>query len=319
MKQILEASILIVFALLHTSDNAAGKFKSNRHVNDTENFATLSDEDEKKKSADTKGNFVFNDAAAKTATEANTKLRDELNWEFGGKPQHGWRLYTALVCQLVGAEGKHADVASRAFAERVARWQLENNLPTTGIIDQDTWYRVIAAWQAERLKEKVAATPDRLILVAAGEWYDPTRDAELRKVETKTYAAYRKMLTAAIADKSLQLVTTRTSDGKHELTFDEKRLKLISAFRSQEYQNQLRTRAGGNPSSAGLAKVSAHLTGHALDIYIAGDPVDTNNANRSLQVNTSVYLWLVKNARKYGFVPYFYEPWHWEFIGNAER
>lgn len=321
MKKVLELSVLLVFALLHTSDMAAGKFESSRRVESAviENSETISDEDEKRSSVKTKDGFVFGESEAKIAAEMNLKLRDDLNWEFGGKPQHGWRLYAPLVCQLVGAEGKSADAASRTFAEKIARWQFGVGLPKTGIIDQETWYRMIATWQERRLKEKFAATPDKLTLAAASEWYDPTREADLRKVEAKTYAAYRKMLAAALADKSLQLLTVRDREGKRELAFDEKRLKLISAFRSQEYQNQLRARAGGNPSSAGLAKVSAHLTGHALDIYIAGEPVDTNYANRALQVNSPVYLWLVKHARKFGFVPYFYEPWHWEYIGDGKE
>ena len=26
-------------------------------------------------------------------------------------------------------------------------------------------------------------------------------------------------------------------------------------------------------------------------------------------------MWLVQNADKFGFRPYFYEPWHWEYAG----
>jgi LAS superfamily LD-carboxypeptidase LdcB len=25
------------------------------------------------------------------------------------------------------------------------------------------------------------------------------------------------------------------------------------------------------------------------------------------------YRWLVRNAERFGFCPYFYEPWHWEY------
>jgi LAS superfamily LD-carboxypeptidase LdcB len=28
------------------------------------------------------------------------------------------------------------------------------------------------------------------------------------------------------------------------------------------------------------------------------------------------YRWLALNARNYGFVPYAFEPWHWEWIGD---
>jgi LAS superfamily LD-carboxypeptidase LdcB len=51
-----------------------------------------------------------------------------------------------------------------------------------------------------------------------------------------------------------------------------------------------------------------------LDLYVGGDPVDTKDANRAIQVKTPIYQWLVRNADKFGFRPYFYEPWHWEYV-----
>jgi len=46
---------------------------------------------------------------------------------------------------------------------------------------------------------------------------------------------------------------------------------------------------------------------------VGGEPVSTDDRNRAIQVNTKVYQWLVKNAESFGFYPYFYEPWHWEY------
>ena len=81
-------------------------------------------------------------------------------------------------------------------------------------------------------------------------------------------------------------------------------------------QEQLR-RQSPNAGSAGLAVNSPHFTGRALDLYVGGDPVDTKDANRAIQVNTPVYKWLVRNAARFGFRPYFYEPWHWEYVGEG--
>jgi LAS superfamily LD-carboxypeptidase LdcB len=92
-----------------------------------------------------------------------------------------------------------------------------------------------------------------------------------------------------------------------------KYFKIISAFRSREYQDRLR-REAPNAGSAGLAVNSPHFTGRALDIYVGGDPVDTRDANRAVQVETPAYRWLVRNAERFGFRPYFYEPWHWEYV-----
>jgi len=116
---------------------------------------------------------------------------------------------------------------------------------------------------------------------------------------------------AAIADRSLGLA--RVGKGaKAQLAPGEKYLKIISAFRSREYQEQLR-RESPSAGSAGLAVNSPHFTGRALDLYVGGDPVDTTDSNRAIQVQTRVYKWLVRNAERFGFRPYFYEPWHWEY------
>ena len=115
-------------------------------------------------------------------------------------------------------------------------------------------------------------------------------------------------MAAAVADRSLGL-----AHKGRELASDEKYLKIMSAFRSREYQDKLR-RESPNSGSAGLAVNSPHFTGRALDLYVGGEAVDTRDANRALQVQTPVYRWLVRNAERFGFRPYCYEPWHWEYV-----
>jgi LAS superfamily LD-carboxypeptidase LdcB len=149
-----------------------------------------------------------------------------------------------------------------------------------------------------------------LLTVSATEFYDPERPAELRQVERKTYAAYKRMVVAAAQDLNLAL------DANGNLS--EPYLKIISAFRSPAYQQQLRAQSP-NSGRAGLAVNSPHFTGRALDLYVGGEPVSTKEANRAVQVNTKVYRWLVKNAGQFGFIPYFYEPWHWEFNPSAAK
>jgi zinc D-Ala-D-Ala carboxypeptidase len=117
------------------------------------------------------------------------------------------------------------------------------------------------------------------------------------------------MIAAAIADPALNLANTAPA----QLAAKEKYFKIISSFRSHEYQDELRRRSP-NAGSAGLAVNSPHFTGRALDIYVGGDPVDTKDSNRAIQVNTPAYRWLVRNAERFGFRPYFYEPWHWEYV-----
>jgi hypothetical protein len=238
------------------------------------------------------------------AAAQNQVLRGELGWTFGGKQQRGWYLYDELLAKTL--DTKHAPTTDD-FAEAVTKWQKKRGLGSSGMLDQNSWMAMVSLWQGNRLRDRTSATPDQLVTASPSDCYDPSRAVELRQVERATYEAYRKMLAAAIADLKL----AHTPSG--ELAPNEKYLKIISAFRSREYQDELR-RKSPNSGSAGLAVNSPHFTGKALDLYVGGDPVDTKDANRAIQVNTPAYKWLVRNADKFGFRPYFYEPWHWEYV-----
>jgi LAS superfamily LD-carboxypeptidase LdcB len=247
------------------------------------------------------------DEAALTASAArNTAFRNELAWTFGGKQQSGWYLYTALIGRTLPTD-ETSD--SKEFASAVARWQDKSALNPTGVLDEDSFMAMVAQWQGARLKNRAVADPQQLLTAPTDDFFDPERVDELRQVERETYAAYKRMVAAAAADPSLSLA----HDSKGRLTSAEKYLKIISAFRSREYQEKLR-RESPNAGSAGLAVNSPHFTGRALDLYVGGEPVDTRDVNRAIQVKTPVYLWLVRNAERFGFRPYFYEPWHWEYV-----
>ena len=239
------------------------------------------------------------------AAKRNALLSTSLTWTFGGKPQQGWYLYTPLIKQLIATK---QNSTSEKFARAVARWQARSALKPSGVIDEETLYAMIKTWQDERLKDRTVAQPDQLLTAPPSDFYDPTRAEELRQVERRTYAAYRRMVSAAIADRSLGL-----EHKGRELASGEKYLKIISAFRSREYQEKLR-REAPTSGSAGLAVNSPHFTGRALDLYVGGEPVDTRDSNRALQIETRVYQWLVSNAGRFGFRPYCYEPWHWEYV-----
>lgn len=244
-------------------------------------------------------------ASFSAAATTNGALRNDLSWTFGGKQQRGWYLYDLLIAKTIDTE---RDSNTSDFAAAVASWQKKRGITADGILDQDAWMALVSHWQGNRLKNRTYATPDQLLTAPPSDFYDSSRAAEHRQVERETYAAYKRMLAAAIDD--LKLAHT-SSD---ELAPREKYFKIISAFRSREYQENLR-RKSPNAGSAGLAvNNSPHFTGRALDLYVGGSPVDTKDANRAIQVNTPAYRWLVKNAERFGFRPYFYEPWHWEYV-----
>jgi hypothetical protein len=251
------------------------------------------------------------DDAAKNAEFAsaaaeNARLKTEMEWTFGGKTQHGWYLYSSLIKELLGTD-KNED--STGFALALSRWQKSNGLAPRGVLDTETLLHIIGVWQSRRIKDKRVPPADKLLTAPIADFYDPTRAEELRKVEPQTYAAYKRMVAAAARALKLE----RERDGG--LAPTEQYLKIVSAFRSPEYQEKLRQQSPDS-GPAGLARVSPHFTGRALDLYVGGDPVSTEDGNRALQVNTRVYKWLVRNAQKFGFYPYFYEPWHWEYVGQ---
>ena len=230
------------------------------------------------------------------AAAQNAQLRNELSWTFGGKQQRGWYLYDLLIGKTLDSEH---EVVSDVFAGKLASWQKKMGLGPSGVLDENSLMRMVSQWQSNRLKNRAYADPSELITAPPADFYDPGRAAELRQVERNTYEAYKKMMAAA--------------EGDPELKLGPKYLKIVSAFRSRDYQDQLRQKSP-NSGSAGLAVNSPHFTGRALDIYVGGDPVDTRDSNRAIQVNSAAYKWLVRNASRFGFRPYFYEPWHWEYV-----
>ena len=241
------------------------------------------------------------------AANRNAALRNELSWAFGSKPQRGWYLYVPLISGLLNTQHEpHTD----GFAKALEGWQKKKGLAANGILDSTTLYAMVSEWQGRRLKDKTPATPDQLLVAPRSDFYDPARVDELRQVERQTYAAYKRMVAAAMADPSLRL-----AGANGELASSERYLKIISSFRSREYQDKLR-RESPNAGSAGLAVNSPHFSGRALDLYVGGEPVDTKDHNRAIQVQTPVYQWLVRNADRFGFRPYYYEPWHWEYVGK---
>jgi hypothetical protein len=290
--------VLSAVSLAHTSGHQAQSQKTEAPVKPT---VLIRGPNNPNAASTAPSSTAFADAAAK-----NVEFRDQLAWTFGGKQQRGWYLYDLLLRETLRTQ---STTATSDFAAALSTWQDARSLDSNGILDENSFMAIVSYWQSNRLKDRTPATADQLVTAPSSEFYDPDRDAELRQVERSTYEAYKRMLGAAIADPTLKLA----HDGPDQLAPTEQFFKIISAHRSREYQEKLR-RESPYAGSAGLAVNSPHFTGRALDIYVGGDPVDTRDSNRAIQVNTPVYQWLVRNAERFGFRPYFYEPWHWEYV-----
>ena len=242
-------------------------------------------------------------SAAAAANEASLR---SLAWPFGGKSQIGWAIYLPLIAHTIGVD---PDADSTEFSAGLAKWQNEKGLPNTGIVNADTMQAFAGHWQSQRLGRSSLSSSDALMSAPIIDFWDAGRGPNMLQLERQTYAAYRRMIAAAAKDLGKEMKFTANG----ELAPGEKFLRIVSAYRSPEYQAALRKREPGAGRVA-LAKNSPHFTGHALDMYVGGEPVTTKDVNRLIQVQTPAYKWLVKNASKFGFYPYFYEPWHWEYV-----
>jgi len=101
-------------------------------------------------------------------------------------------------------------------------------------------------------------------------------------------------------------------------------MKVLSAYRSFEYQTELKGRylvsygEGANAFSADQG-FSEHQLGTSLDFTTS----DTGTLTEAF-ATTPEYEWLIENAHKYGFTLsypegnqfYLFEPWHWRFVGR---
>ena len=132
-----------------------------------------------------------------------------------------------------------------------------------------------------------------------------------------------------VADSSKDLylkseVNKRLESMLNEAKRDKVDLKVLSAYRSFDTQNSLKSNysvtygSGANQFSADQG-YSEHQLGTTVDFTSA----ENNNTLTGFQ-NTKAYKWLVDNAYKYGFVLsypennayYVFEPWHWRFVGT---
>ena len=190
---------------------------------------------------------VFSAAAARNST-----LRNEVNWTFGGKQQRGWYLYDLLIGKTLSTQ---QDSDGDDFAAAVASWQKKRRLSPTGVLDEQSFMAMVSQWQSDRLKNRAYAEPNQLTIAPPLDFYDPSRAPELRQVERDTYAAYKKMVAAAMEDPTLNI---KPSD---------KYFKIISAFRSREYQDQLR-RKSPNAGAPDLRLTTVRTLPVALWIFM---------------------------------------------------
>lgn len=145
--------------------------------------------------------------------------------------------------------------------------------------------------------------PGDLVAAASGEGY-LGKPIQLRPA---TLAAYRSMAAAARAETPA-------------IAADPRLLTIVSGYRDPAADMADCTLKGDCDTPARAGTCSAHRTGLAMDLYLGAAPgsapTSSDDANRLYESRTPAYLWLVANAARFGFTPYPFEPWHWEWTGE---
>ena len=101
---------------------------------------------------------------------------------------------------------------------------------------------------------------------------------------------------------------------------DHRLMSIFSAYRSPDY-DAARCVRDNNCQGLTRAACSAHRTALAMDLYLGAAPgsaIDSSaDVNRRFISQGVAYRWMVRNAGRFGFVNYPFEPWHWEWTGAA--
>ena len=223
------------------------------------------------------------------------------------RAETGWEVYEPLVAHEIGAR---CAVDTPGFAGALAAWQSARGLAGSGVLDPPTFAAMKALWQARRPfvaanREGCPAPPPEASLAKVPA--DQSYGGKAMLLRPAALAAYGRMLAAARAEVP-------------ELRADRRLMTLFSAYRSPAY-DAARCARDGNCQGVVRASCSPHRTGVAIDLYLGAapgfGPDASDDANRLFITRGGAYRWMVANAGRFGFAPYAFEPWHWEWTGEA--
>ncbi len=242
------------------------------------------------------------------AARANAASLQTLAWSPFGRPETGWATYAPLIGREINTS---CAPGTPGFALALAQWETARHLAADGVLNATVFTALRNAIELRRPFVQVSAkgvcpeppAPGALASATLAEDYGG-KPVQLR---AGALAAYRQMADAA-----------RREDPA--IAADPRNLTIFSGFRSPADDDARCTREN-NCDNVVRSTCSAHRTGLAMDLYVGQAPGFTPDssaeANRAFMTTTPAYRWLVANADRFGFVPYPFEPWHWEWTGEA--
>ena len=241
-----------------------------------------------------------------TAAEANAGSVRSLAWAPFGRQEAGWEVYVILIQSEIGTD---CPPNSEGFARALADWQRQNRQTPDGVMAEAVFMSMKGAMQTRRDFVRFTSTgmcPETPDLISAAR-IDEGYGGKQVWMRPRALAAYRQMVAAARAEVP-------------EIAADPRNLTIFSGYRSPS-ADAARCQAEGNCDGIVRARCSAHRTGLAADLYVGQapgfGPDSTADPNRLFMTGTPTYRWLVKNAQRFGFVNYPFEPWHWEWTGES--
>jgi hypothetical protein len=246
---------------------------------------------------------AFADAAVMNAVSLQTAA-----WSVMGRAETGWEIYAPHVADEIATTCAPTDPG---FAQALASWQGAHGLAADGIMDPATLKAMTLIWLKRR--PFVAASAHGVCpappLPAALAWAAPAEGYLGKPIQLRAgaLAAYRRMVAAARQDVPA-------------MAGDKRLLTIFSGYRDP-LDDAARCARNGDCGTIAKASCSAHRTGLAMDVYLGAAPgfvpESSADANRLFQSRTALYRWMVRNAARFGFVNYPFEPWHWEWTGEA--
>jgi LAS superfamily LD-carboxypeptidase LdcB len=237
----------------------------------------------------------------------NAASSQTMEWSPFGRPEYGWKTYAPRIGQEIGTL---CPPDSPGFAQALARWQAQRNLPADGQLKPEVFELMKVSWHRARPYVSLRGDgvcpdppPERVMATARPEEGYSGKVIQLRPAALDSL---RKM----VADARAQVP---------EIARDPVMLTVFSGYRSPAYDAE-RCARDGNCNGITRASCSVHRTGLAVDLVVGAAPghsVDsTADPNRLHMSQTPAYRWLVANAHRYGWVNYAFEPWHWEWTGE---
>lgn len=246
------------------------------------------------------------------SAETNANSLWGLTWSPFGTIEYGWETYLPLIQRELATP---CGPGTPAFAEALARFQERHDLTITGQFDGATFQVFRGLWQERRpfIMARVrgedcpeAASQRDLGYLQLDEEH---ADRITRLLRFDVLHAYRAMRAAARREVP-------------EIAADPELLQVFSGWRDPG-ADAARCEIEKNCDGQRRAVCSPHRTGTAVDLYVGhvqGLGVDsTSPVSRQHMSRGPTYRWLVANAHRFGFVPYVFEPWHWEWTGPTSE